>query len=85
MPKTVNEMEKEFDKSKDIDKFFITPLTLLKLTMVKKDNLRNVKEPYVKAEIFIPQEVGKTVAEVISSKWTMALLGIKYERKKKNG
>lgn len=82
----IKEFENELDKTKEVDSHFIKPLkeVLLKLTLVSKDNERkNMPVPYVKAEIIIPPIVGKSVAEVLISEWTLTLMGLKFKKEKK--
>lgn len=82
---TLKEFDEQF-KVKEVDKHFIIPINnlLLQLKLVEKDKDRkNVTTPYIKAEILIPYEVGRSVASVLSSDWKLALLGIKFKKKKK--
>lgn len=76
---TVKEMELSFDKDKTIDKSFIIPIRklLLGMTLVEKDKDRKAPTPYVKIEVYVPQEVGKTIGEVMNSEWKLGLIGIK--------
>lgn len=80
---TLNQMGAEIDKDKTVEKHFLVPINslLLKLTLVQKDTDRkNVKAPYVKAEILIPKEIGKTVPEVMNSDWKLLLMGVKQKK-----
>ena len=77
------DMELDLDKSKEVERHFILPLkdVLLGMKLIEKDKERKVPVPYVKVEIYIPQEVGKTIGEVLKSDWRLALKGIKYKKK----
>jgi hypothetical protein len=77
----LTEMNKEFSESKNVETHFIIPLQklLLSLKLVEKDD-RKIPTPYIKMEIFVPPEVGKSIKEVLSSDWSLALLGVKYKK-----
>jgi hypothetical protein len=76
---TVKQMELTFDKDKTIERSFIIPIKdlLLGMKLVEKDTDRKVPIPYVKIEIYVPQEVGTTIKDVLNSEWKIGLIGIK--------
>lgn len=80
----LTQMNKEFSESKNIETHFIIPLQklLLSIKLVEKDD-RKIPTPYIKMEIFVPPEVGKSINEVLSSDWSLALMGIKYKKEPK--
>jgi hypothetical protein len=52
---------------------------MLELKLVEKDKNRNVPTPYVALTMVVPPDIAKTIPELMTSNWRLALFGVKIK------
>ena len=83
--KTYGQLIKDLKEKDEIEMLDLIPLKdlLLGLENVRKDKeCKEMKTPYLKAEILIPHNVATSIPTFINSKWRVAILFLKLKEEK---